>query len=170
MIIETALEAAIEYETKVRDVYTQAAARSADERGRRIFSVLAEEERGHVEYLEHRLEQWVREKKLTAEDLKTAVSHARLRARPAERVREMLAPEVTEQELALLRQALTAEIETSEYYRRLVAELPAEGRAFFARFLEIEEGHMNLVLYEIDSLTKSGFWMGFQEFDMEAID
>lgn len=170
MIIETALKTAIEYETRVRDIYQDAANRSKDERGRRIFEVLAEEEQGHVDYIAHRLEQWMRDKRLTADDLKTAVPHAELRAEPAEQIRKVLAPEVTEQELDLLRQALAAESETSEFYARMVAELPAEGRAFFARFVEIEEEHMNLVLYEIDSLTNSGFWRGFQEFDMEAID
>src|SRR5450631_2254288 len=61
-----------------------------------------------------------------------------------------------------------SEDETSSFYGRMVAELPEEGRALFARFLEIETGHGALAQAELDSLTKSGFCFDVAEFDLEA--
>jgi rubrerythrin len=72
------------------------------------------------------------------------------------------------QELEFLRQALEAEVETSAYYERMVAELDADGRKLFAHFLEIELGHKAIVQAEIDALTGLGFWFDFQEFNLEA--
>jgi rubrerythrin len=169
MIIEVALETAIKYEIKIRDLYKEAAARSATAAGKRIFSLLAAEEQGHADYLEHRLAEWLEQHQLTAADLTTALPHAERRAAQAERIGDLLAPEQARHELALLQQALAAEQETSAFYAEAVAELPPEGRAFFARFVEIENGHVDFVLWEIDSLTNSGFWMGVQEFDMELM-
>ena len=170
MTIETALETALVYEKKVRDVYLEAAKKSVDETGTRIFSILAEEEAGHVAYLEHKIKQWNGPKNLSSDDLKTAIKTAFASSKEERKLRRVLSEDMRNDELALLKKAREVELETSQFYERMVAELPPQGQAFFKRFLEIEEGHLNLVQYEIDSLTKSGFWMGFQEFDMEAID
>jgi rubrerythrin len=67
----------------------------------------------------------------------------------------------------MLSKALKAEIETSGFYRKMVDELPAEGRALFARFLEIENNHINAVQFELDYMSKTGYWFDFKEFDME---
>ena len=37
----------------------------------------------------------------------------------------------------------------------------------FARFLEIEDGHVAIVQAELDFISDNGFWFDFQEFDME---
>jgi hypothetical protein len=50
----------------------------------------------------------------------------------------------------------------------MVGELPAEGQSLFARFLEIEEGHMAVVQAEIDNVNQLGFWFDLKEFDLEA--
>ena len=41
-------------------------------------------------------------------------------------------------ELDLLRQALTAETETSNFYKEMVSTLEGDGRRLFRRFVEIE--------------------------------
>ena len=169
MTIESALESAIVYEKKVRDVYREAETKSADDIGRRVFSLLAEEEANHVSYLEHRLKHWIEKKALSANDLKTALSQASSNAGDVEQLHRVLSDDVRTGEIALLENVREVERETIEFYERMVNELPEGGKAFFKRFLEIEDGHFNLVQYEIDSLTNSGFWMGVQEFDMEAI-
>lgn len=170
MIIDTALEAAVNYEKKVRDVYLDAAKKSVDKVGRRLFSLMAEEEAGHVAYLERKRNEWVEKKKLSADDLKTAMAQASTYSKESQKLRKVLSDDVRDGELALLEKARELEAETSEFYGRLVSELPPEGQAFFKRFFEIEEGHLDIVQYQIDSLTNSGFWMGFPEFDMEARD
>jgi rubrerythrin len=68
----------------------------------------------------------------------------------------------------MLQKALLAEIETANFYQRMVKELPADHQPLFKRFLEIEEGHQLIVQTEIDQLSGFGFWFDFQEFDLEA--
>jgi rubrerythrin len=70
-------------------------------------------------------------------------------------------------EVEYLRRALTAEKETSAFYRRMVSEMAEERKPLFARFLEIEEGHVAIVEAEIDAVSGAGFWFGIQEFDVE---
>ena len=67
-----------------------------------------------------------------------------------------------------MRQSLDAELETAAFYLRMVSELDAAGRAFFARFVEIEQGHVAIVQAEIDAVTGLGFWFDVQEFRLEA--
>jgi hypothetical protein len=50
----------------------------------------------------------------------------------------------------------------------MVSEMAEERRPLFARFLEIEEGHVAIVEAEIDAVSGAGFWFGIQEFDIET--
>lgn len=59
------------------------------------------------------------------------------------------------------------ETETSDFYRRMVSELPAEARGLFSRFLEIEEGHLAIVQAQIDHVSGTGYWFDVREFDLE---
>ncbi|NNL76093.1 MAG: rubrerythrin, partial [Desulfobacterales bacterium] len=63
--------------------------------------------------------------------------------------------------------ALKIEIETSNFYQTMANELPNEGQALFERFLEIENNHVKAVRFELDYLSKTGYWFDFKEFDME---
>jgi hypothetical protein len=49
-----------------------------------------------------------------------------------------------------------------------VRDLPAEEKAMFERFVEIEEGHKSIVQAEIDCVTGMGFWFDIAEFRLEA--
>jgi rubrerythrin len=66
-----------------------------------------------------------------------------------------------------LGKALQVEIETTAFYRKMVAQLPDEGRKLFARFLEIEENHIEAVQFEMDFTGNTGYWFNMKEFDME---
>ena len=170
MLIERAIKTAIEYEEKVRDVYQRAAKTSTDRVGRRVFQMLADDEANHVLFLQHQLGMWLSDKKITPEELKIAIPDPREMTATEHKLEAALAPSARREELALLEKAREVELETSSFYERMVKELPDEGKALFQRFLAVEENHLNVVQYEIDSLTGNGFWMGWQEFDMEAID
>jgi rubrerythrin len=67
----------------------------------------------------------------------------------------------------MLSKALRAEIETSGFYQKMVNELPAEAQPLFERFLEIENNHIQAVQFELDYMSKTGYWFDFKEFDME---
>ncbi len=73
-----------------------------------------------------------------------------------------------EYEKRILGRALKAEIDTSDFYRRMAAEMDRPAREMFARFLEIEEGHIDVVQAQLDYLGGSGYWLEFKEFDMEG--
>jgi rubrerythrin len=170
MLIEQAIKTAIEYEQKIRDVYREAAKASSDETGRRIFAALAADEANHVSFLLQQLETWVAEKKITWEDLKIVLPKAAEMSVNLNSVKEAMEPSKKREELALLEQARDAERETCEFYEKMVKELPPDGGALFKQFLKVEEEHFNVVQFQIDSLTGSGFWMGWPEFDMEMMD
>ena len=53
---DEAIQTAITYETKIRDLYQDAAESTRDPAGRRVFSLLAREEQGHLDYLKRKLE------------------------------------------------------------------------------------------------------------------
>ncbi len=171
MELESAINTAIEFETQVFENYQRAQAQAADPKGRRIFEVLSREEQGHIDYLRQRLSEWRSSGRLTAARLETAIPSRQRISESLERLRSTMKGEPsagTTLELDLLRRALQAEQETSAFYQRLVRELPSEGAELFARFLEIEEGHLAIVQAEIDAVTGLGFWFDLQEFSLEA--
>jgi rubrerythrin len=63
----------------------------------------------------------------------------------------------------MLGKALEAEHKTSSFYKKMVAELPAEGQKLFERFVEIEEGHVAIVQAEMDSVAGTGAWFDVLE-------
>ncbi|MGD8990049.1 MAG: hypothetical protein PVI00_01215, partial [Desulfobacterales bacterium] len=67
----------------------------------------------------------------------------------------------------MLSRALKMEIKTSEFYQKLVNEMPAEAQQMFARFLEMENNHIRWIEFELDYIAKTGYWFDVKEFDME---
>jgi rubrerythrin len=167
MTREEALRTAMEYEVRIRDIYREAAEGASDPIGARVFSSLAEDEQRHVDYLESRLEQWRRTGKIRVERIDSVIPDINAIQRRASSVSREISREDRRDEKQMLSKALQAEIETSRFYQKLVDTLADEGRALFARFLEIEQGHIEAVQAEMDYLTKTGYWLDFKEFDME---
>ena len=73
MTLEEAIKTAIDYETKVRDVYLDNVDNIANETGRRVFKVLGDEEQGHLDYLNARLAEWRETGKVSFSKLETVV-------------------------------------------------------------------------------------------------
>ena len=153
-------------------MYAAAVAATADSRGKRVLEVLADEERGHVGYLERALLQWQQTGRVTAENLHTAIPSEETIREGIEKLRTEMAdqdrPVTAEAELDILAKALDVETRTSDFYRSVVAQLSGDGKALFARFVQIEEGHRIIVQAEIDAVTGTGYWFGFREFSLEA--
>ncbi len=168
-LIEEAIVKALEYENRVRDVYREACEKSKDPIGRKVFGVLADEEQGHVDYLEAKLVALRSSGEVTPGDLHTVLPTKEAIEAGVEGLRSELAEtgdRATEE--ALLRRALALEEETSNFYFSMVKTLPEEGIAFFNPFLAIEQGHVSIVQAELDSVTGMGFWFDYQEFDLEV--
>jgi rubrerythrin len=168
MTIEEAIKTAIQYEKRVVQVYEEAVRASEDETGKKIYAVLAKEERQHVDYLESRLTEWKATGRVTAAALGTVVPS---RERIDEGVRTLqsrVARKAPEAEMRLLKRALDVEVETSAFYGRVVKELPPEGRALFERFVEIEHGHQAIVQAEMNAVAGNGYWFDIPEISMES--
>jgi rubrerythrin len=170
MTIEEAIKTAIAFEKKVHATYLTAAKRAEDPVAKRVFGTLADEEQGHIDYLQSRLVEWQKDGCLSGEQLRTVLPAVeRIRA-GVKRLRTQVAQRKSSHpgELDSLRQALAAEEETSAFYRQMVRELPAEGQSLFTRFLDIEDGHAAVVQAEIDNVNQMGFWFDLKEFDLES--
>jgi len=167
MIIEEAIKTAIEFETQVRQVYRTAAVRASDPVGKRIFKVLAEEEQGHLEYLRSKLDEWKKSGTLTAERLDSAIPSRERISKGISTLEARRSGDERGGELQMLSRALDVEAKTNDFYKKMVKELPKEGKQLFAHFVELEEGHLAIVRAEIDYLSKTGYWFDFKEFDME---
>ncbi len=168
MTIEQAIKTGIEYELEVRHVYSEAAKKFKDPVARKIFSVLADEEDRHVQYLESRLEEWTRTGAVTAAALDTAIPSREAIDGALGKLSKRMAEQDFGVELDMLKKALALEIEATEFFKRMVAELKDEERKLFARFVEIEVGHEAIVQAEIDALTGLGFWFDYTEFKLEG--
>jgi rubrerythrin len=163
-----AIQTAIEYETRVRDLYREAEDRATEDVGKRIFSTLAKEEQGHLDYLLHCQTTWQDEGKIIEDELSTVVpSPQRIAEGVATLESKLDEPRDWSVELELLRRALELERETGDFYRKMVAEIGGEGERLFRRFLEIEDGHFAIVQAEIDALTGTGWWFDSCEFSPE---
>jgi rubrerythrin len=165
--LANAIKTAIDFETKVQKVYADAVERSEDETGRRVFQVLADEEKNHVAYLNSRLDEWRKTGTITVADLDTAVPPKDAIEKKTRDLKKQMLGHMKGTELDMLRKALGVETETSEFYQRMVDELSGEGKKMFARFVEIEEGHKAIVSAEIDAVSGTGHWFDFREFDLE---
>lgn len=167
MTVLEAIRASIEYETGVRDVYADAMARAQSEGSRQFFRLMADEEQHHLDYLEAKLDELSETGRLTSGGLRTAVpSPAAIRAKVAS-LGDGLGHDVGRADVQYLEKALVVERETSEFYRRMVAELPETARGLFARFLEIEDGHLDIVQAQLDLANGTGYWFNVREFDLE---
>ncbi len=168
MTLEDAIKAAIGYEEKVRDAYAQACDKATNAVGQRVFRVLAKEEQGHVDYLHHKLTQLRETGAVKVEGLETAIPSPEAIAEAVTKLDDRLAAKDRGDELQMLKKVLEVEIETSEFYKRMVEQFDDDGQALFARFLEIEQGHQTIIQAEIDAVSGSGFWFGMPEFHLEG--
>ena len=167
MTIEKAIKTALEYETRIRDIYREATAAVDDEDGKRIFETLCKDEQHHIDYLQYKLQQFQDTGTIVAERLDSAIPSQEVINREAQKVKSLVDKDFLGIRRQMLSKALKTEIETSDFYQKMVDELPAEGRALFERFLEIENNHIKAVQFELDYLSKTGYWFDFKEFDME---
>ncbi|MBL7180950.1 MAG: hypothetical protein ABIK98_04730 [Pseudomonadota bacterium] len=167
MTLAEAIKTAIEYEIIIRDLYVEAAAKTSDPVGRRIFQALGADEQGHVDYLMSRLEIWQKTGKLQVEKLESTIPSRDTLARAVGQLEDRMSADDRKDEKQMLSKALRVEVETGDFYKKMVDEMSGEGRQMFARFLEIEDAHIDAVQAELDYITKTGYWFDFKEFDME---
>lgn len=167
MTLEEAVRFALEFEGKVRDHYAEAAHKSADPAGKKFFALLAREEQGHVDFLQHKLEELKQNGAVSDDALPTVIPTSDWVVQGAEKLQHSGERRDYTDDLERLYTALKLEDEATAHYQKLVETLGPEGQTLFQRFLDIEEGHTALVQTEIDVATKTGFFYDFPEFNQE---
>ena len=169
MKLETAITSALEFENRIRDLYIEAVARTDDPAGKKIFQALADDEQRHVDYLESRLDEWKRLGQLTAARLASTIPDKTAIRKEAAALQSKMSEDARGLKQQMLSRALEMEIETSRFYKELIGQVADDHKAMFERFLEIEDNHVEAVQFELDHLNNTGFWYGFEEFDMESV-
>ena len=168
MLLQDALGTALDYEHRVRDHYAESAKKATDPVAQRVFAILAREEQGHVEYLEARLQEWKTTGAVNAVALKSILpSAAQVQQAAKKPLKSAPVVPVAKAEIDFLKEALELARNTSAFYQNLVAKLEPAHQELFARFLEIEEGHVTIVQAEIDAIAGHGHWFDFMEFSLE---
>lgn len=168
--LEKAIRTAIEYETKVRDVYKEAEQQIEDAKGKHVMGALVNEEQGHLDYLNSRLDEWQKTGRINIEDLETHIPSKEVLTEKVQDLKDKVAVDDSDRthdmEITMLRKALSMEEETSDFYKRMVSEMASEGQQLFERFVEIEMGHLAIVQAELDYISGPGYWFDFREFDL----
>ncbi len=167
MNIEEAIKTAIDYETRVRDVYIQAMKKIDDPDGKKVFNTLAREEQEHLDYLKKRLSHWNETGEVDAPTLKTVIPSQEAIEKGIQKLEKNMSSKSRDTELELMKKVLDAETETSNFYKKMVDELPDDGKKLFSRFLEIEVGHQAIVQAEISALSGVGYWFDFSDINLE---
>ena len=168
MTVEEAIKTSLEYENGVRDVYADAVERAESDAARRFFKLMADEEQHHVDYLEAKLAEWKGSGKVTPAGLKTAVPSRAEIAKSVAALEGKVGDDVGRIEIQYLERAHAVERETGAFYHRVVDELPEEAKPLFARFVEIEDGHLDIVQAQLDLANGTGYWFDVREFDLEG--
>ncbi len=168
MTVEEAINTSLEYENRVRDVYTDAVNQAVNDQGRKFFQLMADEEQHHVEYLEEKLRQWKDTGKVDADGLSTLLPSREAIESGVTKLQDKVGGRPGRIEIEFLEKAHAVERETSGFYRKMVDELPDDAKGLFKRFLEIEEGHLAMVQAQMDLVNGTGYWFDVREFNLEG--
>lgn len=167
MTLEEAIRTAIEYEIRIRDIYLEGAAVIDEEAGQRFLQALGNDEQCHIDYLEQLLVQLEQTGMITAEKLESSIPSREAIDRKAGKVQSQMAEDDHGLKQQMLSKALKMEVETSAFYNQLISDMAPAEKQIFSRFLEIENNHIDAVQFELDYISKTGYWFDIKEFDME---
>lgn len=158
---------ALEYEKKIRDLYTTATSIIDDKRGKAIFTTLANEEQSHIDFLEYSIETLTNNGIISHDQLKTSVPDTDTILKNIEAMKIIIPEKMLGDIKQVLSSALKLEIETTEYYQKAFDATKGDIQAVMGKFVEIEQRHTDVVRFELDHASNNGFWLDFPEKNME---
>lgn len=162
-----ALQFAIETEKKGYRFYRVAAESTSDPKGKEVFSQLARDE------IEHMCVFTTLYTSLTNDEAWLTYEEALEKfgeARPDEEIFPdgPVQGEEGFDDMKALQEALEFEKKAVSFYQAQAGKVTEDrARSFYEKLVEIEEGHVKIIQAEIDSLSGSGFWLGYQEISLE---
>jgi len=158
---------AVEFEKKIRDLYLEAVSMIDDKRGQAIFQTLADEEQSHIAFLEYSIDTLQKNKKISPDQLKTTIPDNEAIKKNIAAMKSRIPEHMLGDIKKVLSSALKMEIDTTEYYRKAFNATEGDIQAVLGKFVEIEQRHTDVVQFELDYATQSGFWFDLSEKDME---
>jgi len=169
---QEALSLAIKREKEAHRYYSDAATKTSNESGKKMFSWLASEEKGHIQILE---EQWEKVKKdgtwLSEEgyceygDISHPIECTEFP--PASEVKGKLSEDAPE--LDILKQAIAAERQATSFYTDLAKNTSdPNGRAMFEKLSKVEQGHLELLEEEYEWLRRSQQYFTVHRFTLPS--
>ena len=158
---------ALAYEKKIRDLYVSADKIVDDERGKKIFKALADDEQAHVDFLEYSLDVLKTQGQVDITKLETSIPSKELFYDEIEKMREKIPERILGDVKRVLNSALKLEIETSQFYQDACEKTQGPIKEIFKKLLEIEKRHEDVVQIELDHASNNGYWFNFMEIDME---
>jgi len=169
MNIEDSIKTAIEYETRVCELYREAEMEIQGETGSRLINALYRDEQFHVKYLEEKLRKYLEDGSIVQDEIISTLPSKEEIEREIHKLKTSMTGRTLGDKKKALAKILKAEIETSRFYRQMVDALPEEGKVLFSRFMKIEDAHVALVQAELDLYGNTGFWFDNKEVDMEWV-
>ena len=162
-----ALQVALDTEKKGYRFYKIAAKSSKDPKGQEVFEHLARDEVEHMGVIATMYESLTRDEPwMTYEE-----AFEKYGETPKEKI---IFPDVPEEaqedfdDIKALEEALEFEKKAVLFYMKQAEESDSEkARIFYQSLIEIEEGHVQIIQAELDSLMGAGIWLGFQEISLE---
>ena len=159
---------ALQYEEKIRDFYRSAAEKVDDERGKKIFQALADDEQSHMDFLQYSLAQLKAKGTIDIDRLVSPIPTLKQLESGIEKLKADIPDQMLGDIKSVLGSALILEKETSAFYRDACTKTEGEIKTIFEKFLEIEERHVDVVQIELDHAQNNGMWFNFMEVDLEA--
>ncbi len=152
-----ALALALEVEKAEMRFYLDLARKTKDEKAKKMFLFLAKEEADHWEQFEERF-------------LERVAEECKLPAISEELLEKLLVKaEEIESEVDAVRIGMEQEKLTWEFYERAAKEARhGSVRRLFEELAKIEKAHYELLKAQYDSVMKTGIWMDYQDFSLEA--
>jgi len=167
MSLELSIKSAMDVEGKIRDLYRQAYETCKDSAGKRFFAMMRDDEQYHHDYLAERLKEFAQAAEIQYQDIESRVPSASEIESCLQGAEQSMAVEDRGVVQQMLSNALRVEVITSEFYSKIITEHQGDAKKMFARFLEIENGHIAAVQAELDYVMNTGYWFDIKEFDME---
>jgi rubrerythrin len=160
------LKTAMEFELNGARFYLETARKVKDVSGKNILIRLALDELDHHNLLSLELDEIQNGKKWKKVKVKESVVE-KIKPKLPKRIKEQKGNYVLA-EVEALEIALEQEKKSMDYYKENARKIndPA-AKDLLMRLAQMEEAHYTLIQTEIDNIRGYGFWMGFQEFDME---
>ncbi len=165
--VAEAIKMSIDLEKNGRKFYTEAAAKSENESGKKLFTMLAKEETQHLATFQKMLD----EMDQVGDWHELVKDYPQARQVPvfSEKAPASQVTKARTDEVEAIRIAMNQERDAINYFDKIAHQAQDEKTTKVFDFVrEQEVYHYNLLQAEYDHITNTGFWFDYPEFRMDG--